>query len=308
MKTILITGATSFLGKSVTSHLEKSNQFDLIKTSRTGNKKEQIIRLDLLDYKKTRALLQKTKPDTILHFAALVNLTRDFETARNCIDANIISTLNLLEATKNIGIKKVIFTSTEEVYGNNKTPYKENQNPKPPSMYSISKVAGEHLLHYYSVLHGFSFISLRFGTFFGPGSQPDRFLTQIIRSALTNKSILLNSGQLKRDYIYIDDAVNAIEKAIKTKITENEIINIGGKKAVSLYTFVKKVVKHSQSKSKIVLHAFPDRVGEAPYQKLSISRAKKILKWEPKISLDDGIKKSVDFFSKNNYHDSDENS
>lgn len=296
MTTIFITGATSFLGASVITQLEKSKKYTLVKTSRTGNKKRNVINLDLLDYKKTRTLLQKTKPNIILHFAALVNLTRDFETAKKCVDANIISTLNLLEATKDIGVKKIIFASTEEVYGDNKTPYREDQNPRPPSMYSISKVAGENLLQYYSVLHGFTFIALRLGTFYGPGSQPDRFLTQIIQTALANKQISLNSGQLKRDYIFIDDAVSAIERAIKTPIQKNEIINIGGKTAISLYTFVKKVLKHSQSKSKVILNAFPDRIGEARYQKLSITRAKKILNWEPITSLDDGIKKSVDFF------------
>ena len=308
MTTIFITGSTSFLGRSVISRLEKSKKYTLIKTSFSGDAKNGVQKLDLLDFKKTRALLVKTKPSVILHFAALVNLTRNFETARKCVDANIIATLNLLESIKDLGVKKIVFTSTEEVYGDNKTPYKEHQNPRPPSMYSISKVAGENLLQYYSVLHGFTFIALRFGTFFGPGSQPDRFLTQIIQTALTNKQILLNSGQLKRDYIFIDDAVLAIEQAIKTPISKNEIINIGGKTAVSLYTFVKKVVKHSQSTSKIILNAFPDRVGEARYQKLSLSRAKEILTWEPTTSLDDGIKKSVDFFRQNNYHVNDENS
>lgn len=300
MTTIFITGSTSFLGKSVIARLEKSKKYTLVKTSLSGDSKNGIQKLDLLDFKKTRALLLKTKPHIILHLAALVNLTRDFETARKCVDANIIATLNLLEATKNLSVKKIIFASSEEVYGDNKSPYKEHQNPRPPSMYSISKVAGENLLQYYSVLHGFSFIVLRFGTFFGPGSQPDRFLTQIIKTALSNKQILLNSGQLKRDYIFIDDAVLAIEQAIKTNISKNEIVNIGGKTAISLHSFVKRVVILSKSSSKIILNAFPDRVGEARYQKLSISRAKNILKWEPTTSLDDGIKKSVDFFRQNN--------
>lgn len=300
MTTIFITGSTSFLGKSVISLLEKNKKYNLVKTSLSGDSKNGVQKLDLLDFKKTRALLLKTKPHIILHLAALVNLTRDFETARKCVDANIIATLNLLEATKNLSVKKIIFASTEEVYGDNKPPYKEYQNPRPPSMYSISKVAGENLLQYYSVLHGFSFIALRFGTFFGPNSQPDRFLTQIIETALKNKPILLNSGQLKRDYIFIDDAVLAIEQAIKTNVSKNEIINIGGKTAISLHSFVKRIVTLSNSSSKIILNAFPDRVGEARYQKLSISRAKNILKWEPTTSLDDGIKKSVDFFRQNN--------
>lgn len=300
MTTIFITGSTSFLGKSVIARLEKSKKYTLVKTSLSGDSKNGIQKLELLDFKKTRALLLKTKPHIILHLAALVNLTRDFETARKCVDANIIATLNLLEATKNLSVKKIIFASTEEVYGDNKPPYKEHQNPRPPSMYSISKVAGENLLQYYSILHGFSFIALRFGTFFGPGSQPDRFLTQIIKTALSNKQILLNSGQLKRDYIFIDDAVLAVEQAIKTNISKNEIVNIGGKTAISLHSFVKRVVILSKSSSKIILNAFPDRVGEARYQKLSISRAKNILKWAPTTSLDDGIKKSVDFFRQNN--------
>ncbi len=297
MKTILITGATSFLGSNLVRELEKKRNLRLIKVSLRGDKKKHVDSLDLLDFKKVKAYVEKKKPDVIIHLAALVNLSRDYLIGRKCIDANIIGTINLLEATKNISVRKVLFASTEEIYGVNSSPYTLKQVPKPPSLYSISKVAGEHLCQYYATLHGFSFIIFRIGTLYGPDSQPDRFLTQIIKKAKSNQPILLNSGKRKRDYIYIDDAVDAIVRAVTYRANENMILNIGGKISVSLHTFARTVVRISKSKSKIVLNAFPDRVGEAFYQKMDLSAAKKILGWKPTTDLAVGIKKSIDFSS-----------
>ena len=169
-------------------------------------------------------------------------------------------------------------------------------------MYSISKIAGEQLCEYYSKIIGFRLIILRIGTLYGPGSQPDRFLTSIFKSVVVGKPILLNSGKLKRDYIYISDAVSALLKSMKKAFRKNEIINIGGSTSISLRKFIEMAVKNSKSTSKIMFNAFPDRIGEAPVQKMSILKAKELLNWEPKIDLAVGIKKSIAFFSQNCYH------
>lgn len=302
MKTILVTGATSFLGSSLIRELEKDKKLRIIKTSLHGNTKQGIEKLDLTQFAKVKKFIQKNKPEIIFHFAALVNLTRDYDTARKCIDANITATLNLLEACSDSTLKRFIFSSTEEVYGSNILPYKETVIPNPPSMYSISKIAGEELCEYYSKIIGFRLIVLRIGTLYGPGSQPDRFLTSIFKSAVAGKQIRLNSGKLKRDYIYISDAVDALVKSMKKIFRKNEIINIGGSTSISLRRFIEMTVKSAKSKSKIIFNAFPDRIGEARLQKMDISKAKRLLKWEPKIDLAVGIKKSIDFFSQNGYH------
>ncbi|OGK20116.1 hypothetical protein A3D80_04365 [Candidatus Roizmanbacteria bacterium RIFCSPHIGHO2_02_FULL_40_13b] len=302
MKTILITGATSFLGSKLIHELEKDKKLKIIKTSLHGNAKQGIEKLDLLQPSKVKRFIANKKPEIIFHFAALVNLTRDYDTARKCIDANITATLNLLEACSGSSLKRFIFSSTEEIYGINILPYKEVILPNPPSMYSISKIAGEQLCEYYSKIIGFRLIILRIGTLYGPGSQPDRFLTSIFKSVVVGKPILLNSGKLKRDYIYISDAVSALLKSMKKAFRKNEIINIGGSTSISLRKFIEMAVKNSKSTSKIMFNAFPDRIGEAPVQKMSILKAKELLNWEPKIDLAVGIKKSIAFFSQNGYH------
>lgn len=297
MKKILITGATSFLGIQVSKLLERSPAIHIVKTSLQGDLKNNVAPLDLLLPDKVSAFIQKEKPDTIIHLAALVDLSRDYEVAKRCFEVNLLGTLNVLEALKKNPPKKIIFASTEEVYGNNPLPFHEKQLPQPPSMYAISKVAGEQLLRIYGTELGFSTIVLRIGTFYGPGNPRHRFIPQIIQAARANQDILLNSGTKKRDYIYVGDVANAVEKAVHVKSTGYEIVNIGGGKNYSLEELADMVVNITYSSSRIVLNAFPDRIGEADEWLMNSTKAKKILGWTPQTTLATGLAYTIANFT-----------
>jgi UDP-glucose 4-epimerase len=289
-KTILITGGSGFLGKR------------LLKKLATKKRKYNIFaqRIDLLNIKELKNSINKIKPHIVFHLAANVDLRRSYEVAKKCIDINITGTLNLLEALRQNPPEKLIFSSTEEVYGDGLIPFKENQTPQPPSPYSISKLASEDLCKLYAKELGFYLYIFRIATFYGPGSALNRFIPQIIVKALKNKEILLNSGRKKRDYIYVDDVIDAFMLAIdKKNKNQVELLNLGGGISYTLKYLVDKILKLTKSYSLVTLNAIPERLLEADEWLLSIAEAKKVLGWKPTTSLEQGLLKTVEFFKKN---------
>lgn len=282
----MITGAGGFLGSQLIKRLKTKKKYNLFTD-----------RIDLLNPKQLKSAIKEIKPDVIFHLAAYVNLSRDFLTAEKCIDINLKGTLNLLEALRNSPPSKFIFTSTEEVYNGESVPFSENKTLNPPSPYSVSKIASEYLCKLYVRELDFSLIIFRLATFYGPENPTHRLIPQIIINALNNKDILLNSAKKKRDYLYVNDAVAALEKAIEqTQKEKIEIINLGGGKLYTLADLVSKVVILTNSRSKIIYDVYPDRVMEADEWLLDIKKAEKVLDWKPKTTLDEGLKKTIEYF------------
>ncbi len=297
-KTIVLTGANGFLGSCLLTSLQKKYS-TVIATSGHKNNNHTILEVNLLDFKKIKDAITHYKPDIVIHTGSLVDLSRDYTIGLNCIDNNIKGTLNLVEALRTNPSKKIIFTSTEEVYGSGTVPFVETQTPQPPSLYSVSKLAAEHITSLYASELNIALVILRIATFYGPCQPPRRFIPQMIERALTNKDVLLNSGLKKRDYIYIEDVINGILLACETNLDNKfEIINIGGGKSYTLEYLAQQIVHAAKSSSKIVKNAFPDRIGEAQEWILDISKAKKLLQWKPKISLQQGVIEEVAYFKK----------
>lgn len=287
-KKILITGATGFLGSAL---LKRGGELKG-RLYPTASKK-----MDLTNFSEVSKVIKKIKPDIIYHLGAIVNLARDFKVGQKCIEVNIKGTLNLLEALRDIGLERFIFANTEEVYGEGPIPYHEDQTVSPPSPYAISKITGEYFAKIYAKTLDFKLISLRIGTMYGPGLPKHRFISQIIIKALKNENIPLTWGKKKRDYVYIDDVVDAL---ILTKdIVLNDdftVLNIGSGVSYTLKELVERILRITKSNSKCLWGKIPDRILEADEWLLDISRARKLLHWKPKTSLEEGIKKIVSYY------------
>lgn len=297
---ILITGASGFLGKSLLKRLRtQPSKFDIFASVLNSSEKDSFQHLDLLDLEELKKTIYKFKPDIVFHLAANVDLSRDFAVAKKCIETNIIGTLNLLESLKQCPPKKVIFTSTEEVYGNGPLPFKEDQLSRPPSAYSISKIASENLCQVYAKELGFSLLIFRIATFYGPGSPLHRFIPQLILNSLRHEKILLNSGIKKRDYVFVDDVVDAFILALEKKHSNIELLNLGGGKSYTLKEVVALITKLTGSRSNVVLNAIPERLFEADVWLMDIAKAQKSLGWKPVTPLKEGLQQTIDFFSKN---------
>ena len=282
---ILVTGSTGFFGKHLTKKLEK--------------KGHEVYKLmsDLTDEHEVKKQVHKFLPTTIYHLGGIVDLSRSFDIAKKCLEINIKGTLYVLEALRQHKPIRFIYTSSEEVYGNGPLPYSEDQIPNPPSPYAISKIAAEQLAKLYGQELGFSIFIFRIGTAYGPEQPDSRLIPQIIIKALKGEDILLNSGTKKRDYIYIGDAIDAITLLLEKNMEEQVvIINAGGGKQYSLKYLVDIVLRLTESKSKVLLGAFPDRLFEADEWLLDNTKAKELLSWEPETSLEQGLKKMIDYY------------
>ncbi len=293
---ILLTGASGFLGKNLAARLKKDGH-NILQTAK--KQADNTVSVDLLDYRSTKNIIEDFRPEVIFHCGAIVNLSRNLETAEKCIDINIKGSLNLLEACRAHPPKKFIHTSTEEIYGNSSAPFKESSLPQPPSMYSISKLAVENLSAGYGKEIGFIVRSIRLATMYGFDTNTQRMVPSIVLKALKNEPVELNSGKKKRDYLYIEDAVECMVRAMTCETGETcEVINAGGGRSYSLEELAKKVIAVAESDSELRLGVFPDRVNESDLWLMDISKAKKILNWEPKMELIEGIKKTVDYYRK----------
>ncbi len=282
---ILITGSTGFIGNHLLKRLEPQG-FQVVP-----------FKGDLQNLSEIKHAVAELKPSVIYHLGAVVDLSRNYDTAIRCIDINIKGTLNLLESLRDVPPSTFIYTSTEEVYGESELPYTESQIPNPPSPYAVSKIAAEQLINLYAQELMFSAFLFRIGTTYGPNQPASRFIPQIILKALKNEPIPLNSGKKKRDYIFIDDVIDALLLPLTVQTEQKvETYNLGGSKQYSLKEMVSTILTLTNSTSQPLFGSFPDRIFEADEWLLDISKAKRSLYWEPKVSLKQGLQKMIDSY------------
>lgn len=321
---LLITGAAGFIGNNL-SHklLEQGNSIYCIdnfnkyydpnlKKSRQkrldnlsgdlGLSSEKYIfeKLDLRDQTAVFSFFEKYSPDTVCHLAAQAGVRYSIEYPQTYVDNNIMATINLLEACKKFNVKDFIFASTSSVYGLNKEmPFTE----KTPidttiSTYSSTKRACELLCHTYHNLYGLRFRILRFFTVYGPWGRPDMALFLFTKAILKGEPIeVYNKGLMKRDFTYIEDIVNGFISAIKTKL-DFEIINLGSGNSIELMYYIKTLETKLGLVSRKIMR--PMQQGDVAETWADISKARKLLNYNPEVQIEEGISNFVDWY-KNHY-------
>lgn len=317
MRNILITGGAGFIGSNLISKLiENSNlnitcldNFDsfydpkikrrnikpyLKKTNFT------LITGDIRNLNRIKSKLSRHY-DVIIHLAAKVGVIPSLKNPALYTDVNVLGTQKLLEFAKESHCKKFIFASSSSVYGvNPNVPWNENESVlKPISPYASTKISGELLGHVYAKLYNFQFIALRFFTVYGPGQRPDLVIHKFVKLISEGKPIAIyGTGETKRDYTYIDDTVSGIIAALNFLKSKYEIINLGNNKPVKLLKLVKIIEKVLGKKAKVVKS--PAQLGDVPKTFADISKATKLLNYQPKTSLDEGLEKFVNWFKEQN--------
>ena len=224
---VLITGHEGFLGSNITQNfLNKGHNvigIDSKKTNIFRNYKNfSGHKINLLSIKKIFSLFEKLKKiDFIVHVAAKQPFKKDVQLDKY-LKTNFYGTKNLIEASKEYGVKKIIFCSSFSVYGNGKSPIKENTLSEPRNTYGLSKYLAENLLKYYADKYGINVIVLRFDGIYGKNQNLPGFINMSFEQAIKNKQVILfNEGKLKRDNIYVNDAVKAVILATKKLINLN---------------------------------------------------------------------------------------
>lgn len=301
---VLVTGGAGFIGSNIVDALCAEGHQVVVLDNLTSGKREQVneqailYEADITD-PKVAEILYKERPEVINHHAAQIDVRKSMVDPAFDARVNIVGLLNLLEAGRVSGVKKVVFASSGgAIYPDATTiPTSENYPPCPQSPYGVSKLSGEYYLAMYQRIYGIAAISLRYGNVFGPRQDPhgEAGVVSIFIGKLFAKETptIFGDGEQQRDYVYVGDVVETNTTALSTSVTGT--FNIGTGQGVSVNTLLRKI--QEQMGTHIQAHYAPPRLGEAKVSVLDSTLARHKLLWEPKTTLEEGLKKTVEFFA-----------
>jgi len=317
MKHYLITGGAGFIGSNLIRNLLQTEKeiaiicidnFDpfyspeikeLNISTFKNNPNFRLLNHDLARTSAKDLIASITEPvDVIVHLAAKAGVRPSILDPLSYQQANVIGLQNLLDFTREKKIRQFVFASSSSVYGiNDHFPWKENEQLLPISPYAMTKLAGEMLGHVFSKLYDIRFIALRFFTVYGPGQRPDLAIHKFTKAILKDRPIsMYGAGNTSRDYTYVDDTVQGIVEAMTYDKSMFEIINLGNNYSVSLNELIRLIERTIGKKA--IIEQLPDQPGDVPKTFADISKAKKLLGYEPKTKLDEGLRKFHEWFLK----------
>ncbi len=312
-KTVLVTGAGGFIGSHLTEKLvdlgakvkafvryNSRNDWGLIDIlpSRVKEKIE-VIMGDLRDSETIGSVMKDV--DIVFHLGALIAIPYSYIHPREVVETNIMGTLNILNAAKEYRPERIIHTSTSEVYGTAQyVPIDEKHPLRGQSPYSASKIGADKLVESFHRSYDLPITTLRPFNTYGPRQSARAVIPTIITQVLAQKEILLGSLEPKRDFSYADDIVDGFIKAAESERSIGEVINIGSGSEISINDLTNKIISLIGKKVNIVSDPKRVRPPKSEVERLIAdnSKAKELLSWEPKVSLDEGLRKTIDWFSK----------
>jgi nucleoside-diphosphate-sugar epimerase len=287
-KKILVLGGTGSIGKSLIPKLI-SNNFNCFSISKKPSNENLInnIQCDITEFKKLNKIINKQKPDVIIHLAGLVGNIKCEKNPKNAILTNVIGTLNVLNAS--IKLKpKIIFISTGEIYGKTKNKASEKSNLRPTNVYGKTKMLSEILIQNFTKNYQIPSIILRLSYCYSENLSKKGF-SLMFKNAIMGKKIQIFGGDQTVNLLHIDDAVDAIIKSIDYK--KSGIFNIASSETYNLLSIIKKLNKIMNQK--IDYELLPYRGFEVKTSKLNINHSKKTLKFTPSKKLDEVLRTMV---------------
>lgn len=303
---VLVTGATGFIGSHLTRRLAEEGADVYILTRpdlKTKNlpikdiwDKIKILHADLKDGKELESKLSGIEPEIVYHLAAYTNVGRSLEHARECIQTNIQGTVNLISALDDVDYDCFVHTGTNEEYGDNEVPFREDMKERPASPYSVSKCASEMFCQMYHKAYGRPIVILRPFNAYGPWQKCNRIIPEAIVASLLGEELRMTGGEQTREFNYIDDIVEGFIKASCVKKATGEIINIGCGEEHSIREVVEKIVELVGNNNKILFGALPYRPNEIWRMFCDNTKAREILEWEPEYALEGGLSKTIDWY------------
>jgi UDP-glucuronate 4-epimerase len=300
MKRILLTGGAGFIGSNLTQKLLADNHYhvtcvDNFDSFYSREQKEDnisrfirhpnytLIEGDIRSYDD---LDRAGHIDIIIHLAAKAGVRPSIQNPFQYHDVNVTGTQNVLEFAKKRNVKQFIQASSSSVYGTNiNVPWHEEEKLFPISPYASSKLSDEMLGHVYAHLYGIRFIALRFFTVYGPRQRPDLAIYKFFDGLPVT---MFGNGDSFRDYTFIDDIVNGIESAITYHASGYEIINIGCGNPVTLINLIG--IIESICGKKAIIDRQPMQPGDVAGTFADITKAQKLLDYQPLINLDEGLR------------------
>ncbi|CAD5244495.1 SDR family oxidoreductase [Thermococcus camini] len=301
-KLIVVTGGAGFIGSHIAWELVKDNEVIVIDNLYTGKEENippgaKLVRADIRDYESIAELISQA--DYVFHEAAQVSVVESVRDPVFTEEVNVIGTLNILKALLE-GHGKLVFASSAAVYGDNPNlPLKESERPKPLSPYGVTKATAEEYLRVFNELYGVPTVALRYFNVFGPRQSANQYagvISIFINRALKNEPLVIfGDGKQTRDFIYVKDVVRANILAAESRRSNGKVFNVATGRGTSILELATKIIEITGANTSILFDK--PRPGDIRHSLADIGEIRK-LGFEPEWSLEEGLKKTVEWYAK----------
>lgn len=308
MSQFLVTGGAGFIGSHVVELLVSEGHdvrvFDNFSTGTPDNLAAVKNDIDVIhgDIRDLAALEASTKGvDYVLHLAAEVSVVKSLEEPRYVNEVNVTGTLNVLIASKKNAVRRVVMSSSCAVYGDTgRIKQSEDTLPAPLSPYGASKIAGEYYMSVFHTVYGVETVRLRYFNVFGPrqnpASQYAAVIPKFIDRILKGQDIhIYGDGEQTRDFVYVENVARANYLACKAAGAAGGVFNIASEKSITVNELAHRLVALASREVRIVHD--PPIVGEVRYSHSDISRARKVLGYEPLVGFEEGLQRTFQYFA-----------
>ncbi len=308
----LVTGGAGFIGSHVVDRLltdasanvtildEFNDYYDpAIKRANVAQfaRDVRVVEGDLRDRDLIHRTFREGKFDAVIHLAGRAGVRPSIQEPELYLDVNIKGTFHILDAAKRTGTERVLFASSSSVYGvNPKIPFAEDDALLATiSPYAATKLAGEQLCSNVSHLDGLRTVCLRFFTVYGPRQRPDLAISKFCRAILEGRPIdKYGDGSTCRDYTYVDDIVTGIFGALAYQGPTFDIFNLGGSQTVTLNELIEAC--EAACGKKAIINQMPMQPGDVPRTVADVSKAQRLLGFDPQVRVKDGVRKFVEWW------------
>lgn len=313
MGTVLVAGAAGFIGGKV-SEMLLGQDFTVIGVDNLNGYYDAKLKLwrleqlrghgnfyfyqvDIENFDALRIIYDLFRPDAVINEAAQAGVRYSLENPHVYVSTNVGGSLNLLELCREYEVKKYVLASTSSLYAGQEMPFKEDSPVnRPISPYAASKKSAEAMAYSYHHLYGLDVTVLRYFTVYGPAGRPDMSYFRFIRRIMDGKPIeIFGDGSQSRDFTYVDDIAAGTVKALKT--AGFETFNLGGSSPVKLSQMLGLIEEYTGKRAQIEYRYFHRSDMKDTWA--DIGKAKKILGWQPEVTLEEGIKRTVEWSGEN---------
>ncbi len=307
-KRIVVTGGGGFIGSNLVKHLMRNNEVIVVDDFSTGRREnlqgiEENITLvtgSITDQELITRLFKDV--DYVFHQGALPSVPRSIDDPVTTNLVNVNGTLSVLVAARDNNVEKLVFASSSSAYGDTPTlPKVETMSPHPQSPYAVTKVTGEHYLEIFNNVYELRTTSLRYFNVFGPGQDPDSQYSAVIPKfvrAITNDAppTIFGDGEQSRDFTYVRDVIQANIRAAESRKADGEMLNVAKGDRTTVNELAGMIIRAFGKKGKIQPEYAPSRPGDVRHSLADISKARELIGYEPKYTLEDGLEETLDYF------------
>lgn len=301
-----MTGAAGFVGANLArALLDRFKQLHvIIKPSTNPWRIKNILKhvnvhgADLIDRVKIRRILKDLRPDIVFHLAAHGGYPHQSE-FEQVMNGTVISTVNLLEGLKEIDFESFIHAGSSSEYGFKAKPMKETDGLNPAFLYAAAKGSSSLICQGFAKVFKKPVVTLRLFSVYGPWEEPTRLIPTVVTSILKGRPVFMTSGKQVRDFVFVDDVVNACLKTCSKQNIGGEIFNIGTGEEITIEKVINRIVDLIGITVEIHKNRYPSRMWDTTHWKADISKAKRVLKWESRYDINQGLKKTIEWFRNN---------